>query len=446
MRICSFMYCMIVVLTVLLGCGQSIQTVIEEKLAGLSLRSESCAQMSRDICGEVCAMLNGQSFDVKTNALKSLILAFRMLPFDESSYEARSKSFDSYYVLTCFATERLRNQVGDPALAFDFKIEALDRINAEIERCMKEPKGGPYGNLMTAGGMGMLPIKMIQRTFVDALKRKRYDVVRDGFEHDRSFSEFFSSLSVFDQKYWKDRLEKIAHREVVVYDKRHPFVMPPPYVAEDSREWLPNEPGMLRKYVEHIGGGKVSIGHVATPPKDYDECVKLIHSAVDIRKNKGIDFFCRYMHKWLLACSWRNKDESRKLRLEFVKTLSAVDLSCLSADDKIRILHCFLSVHEFVSRKLVVDYGERQLAEDLLVKGFAEFKRMCFSFGDENDMSDGNGPRAVERRRLARKFRMAWGKDVEEFKRDGLDSIFTSESGGVSESFLKRWMGIVGQR
>lgn len=446
MREYSFLYRMVVVLTVIWGCGRSIQTVIEEKLAGLSLRSESCAQRSRDICGEVCAMLNGQSFVVKTNVQKSLIAAFRMLPFDESSYEARSKSFDSYYGLTCFATERLQDEVCDPALAFDFKIEALDRINAEIERCMKEPKGGPYGNLRATVGMGMLPVKMIQRTFIDALKRKRYDIVRDGFEHDRRFSDFFASLPVFDQKHWKDRLEEMACREVVVYDKRHPFLMPPPYVAEDSREWLPDEPGKPRKYVEHVGGGKVSIGHVATPPKNYDECVNLIHQAVDIRKNKGIDFFCKSIHKWLLACSWRNKDEGRKLRLEFVKTLSAVDLSCLSADDKTRILHYFLSVHDFVSRKLVADYGERQLAEDLLVKGFVEFKRMCFSFGDENDMSDGNEPWAVERRQLARKFRMAWEKDVEEFKRDGLDSIFTSESGGVSESFLKRWMELVSFR
>lgn len=121
-----------------------------------------------------------------------------------------------------------------------------------MERCEREPKGGPYGDVSK---IGFGPF-MTQRQYLSRLRRMRFDMVRDGFEESR-FSAFFHGLSDAERKKWQESLERVAHRRVVVWNPRRPDSERPRYEEEDTREWLPQKsPDEPRRYVEHLGGGR----------------------------------------------------------------------------------------------------------------------------------------------------------------------------------------------
>lgn len=433
------------VVSLSLGCSQIVETEIGNKLVGMSLRSKCETSRARNTIVDVCAMLDGQSPEVKINVVRSLSAAFSSLPFDDSSYESRIESFDSYYELACFTTECLGKIIDDGAVVFGFKFESLGRINAEIDKGTKEPKGGAYGNLRSYKGMGTGQSRMIQRHFLDILKRKRYDVVRDGFELDRVFCEYFWSLSVFEQERWRKRLETLAHRRVVVYDRRHPLEMPIPYASEDSREWLPAAPGESRKYVEHIGGGQVSIVHEVIRPKKHEDCLEMIHDAIDARKRNGAHFFAKAIYVWGVVSVWGDQKERLRIHSDFVNAMTNIDLTVLSVDEKKNMLHWFWRPHAYVASSLFNDFGDRQLAESIILEGFSKYKQMCFSFGEGNVLSGGDGMESRENVRLSRLFKMEWERDVEKFSLRTLVSIFPAESGGVSEAFKKKWHELTGR-
>lgn len=240
------------------GCGEAAaarRERLERTVAAASLATDrgrlSVAEHGADIVRHVLELPP----EGRAEAVADLAGIFRRLDFDERSYLSREDSMAAYARLVAAVADGLRGTSGVEGAVWRFRLAAADRVNAEIERCEHEPKGGPYGDVSK---IGMGPF-MTQGDFLSRLKRMRFDMVRDGFEESR-FSAFFNGLPEERKKTWLWCLEEVARRRVVVWDPQFPDAEMPRYEAEDMREWLPQKsPDEPRRYVEHLGGGRTMV-------------------------------------------------------------------------------------------------------------------------------------------------------------------------------------------
>ena len=72
------------------------------------------------------------------------------------------------------------------------------------------------------------------------------------------------------------------------------------------------------------------------------------------------------------------------------------------------MLNVYYRVAEYLAYGLRRAGCSKEEAWQALVTGIEKYRQICFSFGDENDMSDGWSPKARERRIFARGGRKAW--------------------------------------
>lgn len=227
----------------------------QDGLGSLSLVSESDGEVALERSEAFCRNLVGKSQSCRTKDFGTLEAVLLAAPFDEGSYSGRRDSLSAYCRIVDGCCRTLLAALGNDERIWKLRLSLTDRVNAEIERCEHEPKGGPYGDVSK---IGMGPF-MTQGDFLSRLKRMRFDMVRDGFEESR-FSAFFNGLPEERKKTWLWRLEEVARRRVVVWDPQFPDAEMPRYEAEDMREWLPQKsPDEPRRYVEHLGGGRTMV-------------------------------------------------------------------------------------------------------------------------------------------------------------------------------------------
>ena len=162
-------------------------------------------------CAEdFCRFLAAASQERKKDILGSLGKCFLDLQFDQSSYATREEAISEYFLVVTIWTERIRATTGIQDSLWRFKLDVLDRINIEIQRCESEPPGGPDGDMTSRAG----PFTT-QRQYLAFLKEKRFEFIREGFEYG-SFPSYFKTLSDSAKKEWLGRLEKVANRHVVI--------------------------------------------------------------------------------------------------------------------------------------------------------------------------------------------------------------------------------------
>ena len=107
--------------------------------------------------------------------------------------------------------------------------------------------------------------------------------------------------------------------------------------------------------------------------------------------------------------SLTNIEERIVLFREFVKEFYKIDISHCTVSEATDMLYDYYSNCEYLAYCLIKSGSSTEEAWQSLVTGLEKYRQLCFSFGDENDMSDGKGREASERRRIARWGRKSWG-------------------------------------
>ena len=106
--------------------------------------------------------------------------------------------------------------------------------------------------------------------------------------------------------------------------------------------------------------------------------------------------------------SLTNTYERIVLFREFIKELYKIDISNCTVREATDMLYDYYLIPERQAYGLIRAGGSKEESWQVLVTGLEKYRQLCRSFGDENDMSDGNGNEARERRRMAQWGRKSW--------------------------------------
>ncbi len=267
----------------LAGCWNSSNEVprsFVKKIDVLSLRSQEDYQKSLRCCADICELVAESSPSLRVKMLDLLRDRFLTLEFDESSYRKREDSMADYFQLVSAMSEKLLTIDGMNDAVWRFKLAVLDRINNEIRRCDDEPLGGPYGDV-SAISRGFF---MTQRLYLEALKAKRFDFIRNGFEYG-PFTLYFQTLSAESRRQWIEMLKRVAQREVCILLSPYQLAEMPRYQPdEDEISRLTFTSNGIPEYVEALGGGRFLRWRVVTNSIYYQ---KVMLPKITNRLNKA---------------------------------------------------------------------------------------------------------------------------------------------------------------
>ena len=136
--------------------------------------------------------------------------------------------------------------------------------------------------------------------------------------------------------------------------------------------------------------------------------------------------------------SLTNAQERLALFREFVEELYKIDIGRCTVREARRMIGTYCRIPEYLAYGLRRAGGSAEEAWQALVTGLEKYRRMCFSYGDENDMSDGWSREAGERRHVARWGRKSW-KGCLLFCRDhSIKSVFGGAFKEVVEQYKVR--------
>ena len=128
------------------------------------------------------------------------------------------------------------------------------------------------------------------------------------------------------------------------------------------------------------------------------------------RSNVGLDDVkLRRMRNEVVeqTLSLTNSEERIVLFREFVKEFYKIDIGKCTVEEAIDMVYEYYSDSEYLAYGLLRAGGSTDEAWQSLVTGLEKYRQLCFSFGDENGMSDGKGDEAGIRRHAAQ-----WGPKV----------------------------------
>ena len=136
--------------------------------------------------------------------------------------------------------------------------------------------------------------------------------------------------------------------------------------------------------------------------------------------------------------SLTNAQERIYLLREFVKEFYKIDIGKCTVREARCMMGRYCLMPEYLAYGLIRAGGSAEEAWQALVTGLEKYRRMCFSYGDENDMSDGWSREAGERRHVARWGRKSW-KGCLLFCRDhSIKSVFGGAFKEVVEQYKVR--------
>lgn len=136
--------------------------------------------------------------------------------------------------------------------------------------------------------------------------------------------------------------------------------------------------------------------------------------------------------------SMTNSEVRVKTLHETANAVASIDFAKFSLREKEGMSQNFFRVYEQLSYHLIENGVSEQIVGDFIISGFRKYREMCFSFGDEKDMSDGKGREAMERRRMARGMRLAWLNDAGFFEQHSIRTIFYNHK-DAGRRFAERW-------
>lgn len=142
--------------------------------------------------------------------------------------------------------------------------------------------------------------------------------------------------------------------------------------------------------------------------------------------------------------SLTNRLDRLRLLREMANVMVALSLRGCSVNEKENMEYSWCRIHECLALNLLRNGASEAEVGDLLLDGFKKYKEMCFSCGDENDYSDGNGIEARRRRGLAKGMKSAWINEACYFEQRMLTNIFGEKSPDAVRVFRERWHQEIG--
>ena len=106
--------------------------------------------------------------------------------------------------------------------------------------------------------------------------------------------------------------------------------------------------------------------------------------------------------------SLTNTHERIELFRELVTEFYKIDISKCTVREAERMIGNYCLNPEYLAYGLIRAGGSKEEAWQALVTGLEKYRQLCFSYGDENDMSDGMVREAFDRRKIARWGRKSW--------------------------------------
>lgn len=240
-------------LFLVVGCQKSASPMMEEfrrQVKGISLTDSKSIMEAKRTCGEISESLFQSPLKIGTNVLVCLGRAFAQVSLDDRSYSSREKSLVEYNRLVLQMVNLFKGKAGYADCAWRFQLEALGKINLEMDRCRNEPPGGPYGEVSAVHG----PFQT-QRQYMDNLRAFRFKMVRTGFETG-DFTQYFHSLPMSLQEEWIRRIEIVAGRKVVIWDPEKQLVELPVYKPDEDKGQGNGGNECERPRAEKLGGGR----------------------------------------------------------------------------------------------------------------------------------------------------------------------------------------------
>ena len=136
--------------------------------------------------------------------------------------------------------------------------------------------------------------------------------------------------------------------------------------------------------------------------------------------------------------SLTNGYERAALFHEFVDEFYKIDIGkCTSREAKC-MLGRYCLMPEYLAYGLLRAGGGTEEAWRVLVTGLEKYRQLCFSFGDENDLSDGWLPEARDRRHSARLGRKSWNGCLLFCSDHSIKSVFGVDSKDTISQFQRR--------
>jgi hypothetical protein len=171
-----------------------------------------------------------EAFHVAENALLAPKLK-------EYPLARRSTSLEVYLTIVRGVAFAFWDQLDDQEAAWNFLLQTLDILDREYKIVSSpsfDPRNPPMG------------LRTIKPEYLAGLDEKRFYAIRKGFENESSyFPRYYWNLSEEQRKKWKEKIERVARRKVVISNpfdssKSEPLPRrqfnPPTYLPEKIRE------------------------------------------------------------------------------------------------------------------------------------------------------------------------------------------------------------------
>lgn len=133
-----------------------------------------------------------------------------------------------------------------------------------------------------------------------------------------------------------------------------------------------------------------------------------------------------------------NRIERVGLLKRLSEDMSRLSLRQFTPQEKESMADEFWRSIEFVSYQLVQNGVDERYVSDFMLESFREYRKMCFSLGDDQDFSDGDGLEARERRRMARSLRGSWDNAISFWEQNSIRTIYYGHP-DAAERFKERW-------
>ena len=134
-----------------------------------------------------------------------------------------------------------------------------------------------------------------------------------------------------------------------------------------------------------------------------------------------------------------NANERIVLLREFVNKFYAVEIDKCSIYETSKLIGEYCRMPKYLAYGLIRAGGTDEEAWQAMIRGLENYKRMCLAHGDEDDLSDGNGADANERRRIVRWAKKTWLGCLEFYEKHSIRPVFGAVSEDAVRRYTERW-------
>ena len=211
---------------------ERIQAELTDIAAGIFV----CALPQYDYVASLSGKLTELSPAERDEAFQCMERIFSQTRRKEFPLSERQRSLCAYYDIVLNTTTAFSEKLEEQSKAWMFLLRTISVFDGEC-RIVSAPEFDPHppeeGIFLTKG------------MYLHSMENEKFNAVRRGFEENVSFVKYYHRLADEQQKEWLAQLEKVAGRNVVIFDPNNPgrelprrSFSPPSYLPKAVQEKL----------------------------------------------------------------------------------------------------------------------------------------------------------------------------------------------------------------